>query len=119
MDQFVSALVLISALISILSGVNGLPSLRRSAEPRHSLQEIVVFGDSISDNGVCLECQPQYLDGSLFPKNIGNAFKLTNGTWPADPAYFKGHFSNGPVWVEDLAETLGVKLNDFAIGGGM
>lgn len=57
----------------------------------------VVFGDSFSDNG--------------------NVFTLTNRTWPADPAYYAGRFSNGPVWAEDLAVDLGVPLLDYAYGG--
>jgi energy-converting hydrogenase Eha subunit A len=52
MDQFVSALILIFALVSVISGVNGLPSLRRDGKTKHSFQEIVVFGDSVSDNGL-------------------------------------------------------------------
>ena len=66
---------------------------------------------------VCLNVSSRWFNVHVYCK-IGNAFKLTNGTWPADPAYFKGRFSNGPVWVEDFAENLGVKLNDFAVGGG-
>jgi hypothetical protein len=52
MDQLVSTLLLISALVSALSGVNGLPSLPRDGKTKHSFQEIVVFGDSVSDNGL-------------------------------------------------------------------
>lgn len=51
-----------------------------------------VFGDSISDNG--------------------NDFQLFSDTFPfPDPAnYFNGRFSNGQVWVEYLAEDLGLNL---------
>jgi len=60
---------------------------------------IVVFGDSLSDNGnlVFFEGQPE-----------------------PDPAiYFMGRFSNGPVWVEYLAapERLNAPLTDRALGG--
>ncbi|PHH71814.1 hypothetical protein CDD83_5099 [Cordyceps sp. RAO-2017] len=58
---------------------------------------VVVFGDSYSDNG--------------------NGFAMTNQTWPADPAYYKGRFSNGPVWPEYLAASLGIPLHDHAHGG--
>jgi hypothetical protein len=44
-------------------------------------------------------------------------YRFTNESWPADPAYYKGRFSNGPVWVENLANTLGLELHDFSIGG--
>jgi outer membrane lipase/esterase len=55
--------------------------------------QLVVFGDSLSDNG--------------------NLFAAT-GNPP--PPYYMGRFSNGPVWVEYLADRLNVPLNDFAYG---
>lgn len=61
--------------------------------------EIVVFGDSLSDNGNLLLIEDQ-------PK--------------PDPAlYYQGRFSNGPVWVEYLAEPprLNLPLHDRALGG--
>jgi len=58
---------------------------------------IVAFGDSMTDNG--------------------GAWILSNHTWPKDPAYFDHHFTNGPVWVEYLAQKLGMELIDLAIGG--
>lgn len=54
---------------------------------------VVVYGDSLSDNG--------------------NLFAATGGTIPGPP-YFDGRRSNGPVAVEQLATTLGVPLQDFA-----
>lgn len=59
---------------------------------------IVAFGDSFTDNG-------------------NGSFALTNQTWPADPAYFDGRFSNGPTWIEDVAATLSIPLLDHAFGG--
>lgn len=44
-----------------------------------TIKHLAVFGDSVSDNG--------------------NVYKLTDKQWP--PAkYYKGRFSNGPVWAE-------------------
>jgi len=67
---------------------------------------IVAFGDSLSD--------------------AGNVFLATNGAIPAPP-YVGGHFSNGPTWVEDLAQNLGLGTlrpslaggTDFAFGGAV
>lgn len=60
---------------------------------------LVVFGDSLSDNG-------------------NGSYKLTNHSWPADKAYFDGRFSNGPTYVEYLANDLGIPaLRDHAYGG--
>ena len=58
--------------------------------------EIYAFGDSLSDNG--------------------NVFAATGMGFPPAP-YAQGRFSNGPVWSENLAESLGVELDDFAFGG--
>jgi phospholipase/lecithinase/hemolysin len=59
-----------------------------------SYSALVVYGDSLSDNG------------NLFAA-IG---------YPPAP-YFNGRFSNGPVASEQLAGLLGVPLVDFAYGG--
>ncbi|MFB2837496.1 SGNH/GDSL hydrolase family protein [Floridanema evergladense] len=62
--------------------------------------QIYVFGDSLSD--------------------IGNVYKATNGNSPPSPPYFKGRYSNGPVWVEYLASKLKLTSNldnNFAYGG--
>ncbi|KAK0557112.1 hypothetical protein OC846_000759 [Tilletia horrida] len=69
---------------------------------KHKFGQVVVVGDSLSDNG--------------------NVYRFTNHTWPADPAYYKGRFSNGPVWVEYLARDIGphaggAPLIDLAYGG--
>ena len=71
-----------------------------------SLNAIYVFGDSLSD--------------------AGNAFIASGGTIPGPP-YSNGRFSNGAVWVQDLAPSLGlapVKASlaggtDYAVGGAL
>jgi phospholipase/lecithinase/hemolysin len=60
---------------------------------------IIVFGDSLSDTG--------------------NFYHLTGGRLPPEP-YFEGRFSDGPLWVEYLAEALGMQLfaeDDYAVAG--
>ena len=57
-----------------------------------TITSVVVYGDSLSDNG--------------------NLYAATGQ--PASPPYFQGRRSNGPVAVEDLAKTLNVPLNDLA-----
>jgi phospholipase/lecithinase/hemolysin len=56
---------------------------------------LVVFGDSGSDNG--------------------NFYRLFGR--PESPPHYLGRASNGPVWVEHLAERLGLALDDRAIIG--
>lgn len=84
--------VLITLLALLFSGFV-------SAAP---LKNIVVFGDSLSDNGNLYE----YMERKL----------------PESPPYYEGRFTNGPVWVEKLAELYFPKdgkgrLLDYAFGG--
>lgn len=58
-----------------------------------SFSQIVVFGDSLSDNG--------------------NLYAATGGLYPPPP-YWQGRRSNGPVGVEYMAAALGAPLADFA-----
>lgn len=59
------------------------------------ITSVVVYGDSLSDNG--------------------NLYGATGQ--PPSPPYFGGRVSNGPVAVEQIASALGVPLFDFAWAG--
>jgi outer membrane lipase/esterase len=67
---------------------------------------LYAFGDSLSD--------------------AGNVFLATGGATPAAP-YAGGHFSNGPTWVENLSQQLGLGPlapslaggTDYAFGGAV
>jgi phospholipase/lecithinase/hemolysin len=65
-----------------------------AAQTGQSISEVVVLGDSFSDNG--------------------NLYALTGNP---GPPYWQGRMSNGPVWAEYLAQRLGVPLSDFAWAG--
>ena len=65
--------------------------------PPPTYSSLVVFGDSYSDNG--------------------NEYRFSNNSWPADPAYYQGRFSNGLVWNEILAQNLSIPLKNYAYGG--
>jgi phospholipase/lecithinase/hemolysin len=79
------------ALIALAIG-GLLPSARAGA-----FDAIYAFGDSLSD--------------------VGNIYKATGGTEPGSP-YVNGQFSNGPVWVQDLAAGLGLApLTPSLLGG--
>jgi MYXO-CTERM domain-containing protein len=79
------------ALIALAMG-GILPSARAGA-----IDAIYSFGDSLSD--------------------VGNVYALTGGTEPGAP-YVNGQFSNGPVWVQDLAAALGLSpLTPSLLGG--
>jgi phospholipase/lecithinase/hemolysin len=62
--------------------------------------KIVTFGDSLSDTG--------------------NAFLYTGGLFPATPPNAAGRISNGALWIEHLAESLGMELqseDQYAVAG--
>jgi phospholipase/lecithinase/hemolysin len=69
-----------------------LPSARAS-----TIDAIYAFGDSLSD--------------------VGNVYAASGGVIPGAP-YVNGQFSNGPVWVQDLASALGLAPLSASLGGG-
>jgi phospholipase/lecithinase/hemolysin len=58
---------------------------------------IYVFGDSYCD--------------------VGNLFLADGGTFPISPPYFHGRFSNGLLWDEHVAGSLGLPLTPSLAGG--
>src|SRR5689334_22397744 len=59
------------------------------------ISQIVAFGDSLSD--------------------VGNTY-LAIGYPPAP--YYNGHYSNGPIWLEYLAQRLGIAAPTPSLAGG-
>lgn len=71
-----------------------------------NVDKVIIFGDSLSDNG--------------------NIYTFTHAAHrvlpfvpviPQNPPYYEGRFSNGQVWVELVADAMNVKLVDHAYGG--
>ncbi|HST91688.1 MAG TPA: autotransporter domain-containing esterase, partial [Brevundimonas sp.] len=58
-----------------------------SAANAQTYNRLVVFGDSLSDNG--------------------NLYAATGNTTPTSPPYFQGRYSNGPVFTELLGFNAG------------
>lgn len=74
-------------------------SLHRNQPTIQPINQLYIFGDSLSD--------------------VGNVFRSTGGIYPAPP-YFQGRHSNGQVWVEELATRLnlsGDHVKNLAWGG--
>lgn len=74
-------------------------SVFTSAAP---LNKLVIFGDSLSDNG--------------------NLYEFTRHQFPMSPPYYNGRFTNGQSWIELLAASSFPQdtknhLADFAVGG--
>lgn len=89
---FAIALFLAALLLTFMT------SVVLSTKQPAPIQQLIVFGDSLSDTGV--------------------VFRATNGVYPPNPPYYQGRYSNGRVWVEYLADALAIKqVNNFACGG--
>ena len=78
----------------------GLFSVSLMAAP--SFNHLIVFGDSLSDNG--------------------NLYEYMRHQMPQSPPYYEGRFSNGPTWVELVAQKYAPNsskdyLMDYAFGG--
>jgi len=63
-----------------------------------SYSQLYVFGDSLSD--------------------VGNIYELTDHNVPVSPPYAQGRFTNGKVWVQYLAEDLGLGPVTASLNGG-
>ena len=71
-----------------------------------SIDKIVIFGDSLSDNGNILSLTRKA--HRVFP---------SVPVIPKNPPYYEGRFSNGLNWVDNLAAGLDVPLLNYAYGG--
>ncbi len=102
-DPAITPASLASSAMSFLGG--SLDRLLPVSAPTPPFSTIYAFGDSLSD--------------------AGNVYIATQGAEPVSPPYSDGRFSNGPVWVQDLAGQLGLPPpgpslaggTDFAFGG--
>jgi outer membrane lipase/esterase len=80
-----------AAVAAIVAGAFGVALLSAPAEAQ-SYSRLVVFGDSLSDNG-----------------------NLTFFASAPPPPYYNGRFSNGPVWVERLGFNLQPFFNNVTL----
>ena len=94
---FAAGLALLSAMmVALVASMQSSNTVQIS----HQVNQLYVFGDSLSD--------------------VGNVLQATGGAYPPSPPYFQGRYSNGSVWVEYLGSDLGLtpKQNtNFAYGG--
>ena len=83
-----------------------------SARAAPIFDRLVVFGDSLSDAGNVFRLTSS--DPALYhpdpPPALGS---------PAFPAYYMGRASNGPNWVDQLADRLGLPRATASLGGGL
>lgn len=94
---FITAVIALLSLIMVL-----LTSSLHDNTSARTINQIYVFGDSLSD--------------------VGNMYRATNRNYPPNPPYFQGRYSNGQVWVEYLASKLALDAKqsaNYAFGGAM
>ncbi|AOY78861.1 SGNH/GDSL hydrolase family protein [Moorena producens JHB] len=60
---------------------------------------LYVFGDALSDSGNVFNIS-----------KAGNQVNPTIPITPQSPPYFQGRFSNGPIWVDFLADALDIEV---------
>src|ERR1043166_3910427 len=74
------------------------PVAPTTAAPGAPYSAIYAFGDSLTDTG--------------------NVSLATAGLVPVSPPYADRSFSNGPVWVQDLAQKVGIPALQPSLAGG-
>lgn len=84
--------ILRSAATSLAAGLLALAAASPASASGYSA--VVVYGDSLSDNG--------------------NFYAASGYTYPPSPLYYQGRRSNGPLAVEYMASQFGVPLVDLA-----
>jgi phospholipase/lecithinase/hemolysin len=80
----------------VLASLLFLAGLPAFAE-HHTYSALYLFGDS-------------YVD-------VGNIYLATNRAEPLSPPYYMGQFSNGPIWVEYVGQSLGLTVEPSLVGG--
>jgi outer membrane lipase/esterase len=76
-----------------------LETLEDRTVPSGLINNLVIFGDSLSD--------------------VGNVTLATGGAFPNPTLYYQGRFSNGPIWVDTLAKYLGEPAVRPSLAGGL
>jgi phospholipase/lecithinase/hemolysin len=85
-------LILGSAIVAILVGCG------EGSGGRFTYSDFIVFGASLSDTG--------------------NVYTATNGSDPgSSPSYYLGRWSNGPLWIDNVAQSYGKEIKAALLGG--
>jgi len=80
--------------------------LSQSVFAQTTIDKMIVFGDSLSDNGNI------YSITSKLHKTVPPIPVI-----PKKPPYYKGRFSNGLNWADNAAAAMEIDLADYAYGG--
>lgn len=86
--------------------LTGFSLLHASLTQAQTIDQIIVFGDSLSDNGNLY----------TFTKRA-HAVVPYVPVLPKDPPYYQGRFTNGSNWIDVLGTMYNVPVDDYAYGG--
>ena len=93
--SYLAALALLCAVLHVVPGAS--PAAPAAAATQH-YSAVYTFGDSLSDTG--------------------NAWIDSGNVTPPSPPYMGGRYSNGAIWVEDIAHAQGIALPAPRLAGG-
>ena len=83
--------LLIATCLTGLLSLGWASNLSAHGPAKVPIRSIFTFGDSLIDTG--------------------NLFAISGGFEPPSPPYFDGRFSDGPLWIEYLAEQLRIEID--------
>jgi 3-phytase len=78
---------------------------------------LLVIGGTVTAHAQCASYSKVYVFGDSYV-DTGNLFIATDGAYPPSPPYYMGRNSNGPLWVEVMAEELGLPNPAPNLAGG-
>jgi outer membrane lipase/esterase len=90
-----------------LGGLFTLAILISSSAAHATYSDLFIFGDSLSDSGN---------NAIVLAPNVTPIPIPANGFIPDFP-YASGHYTNGPIWAQNFASSLGLTANPSLLGG--
>jgi phospholipase/lecithinase/hemolysin len=104
-------IVIASLLILVFAGISPAHAKNPPAMDRPNFKKLVVFGESTSDIGnTWVLTGREIWDPTTWEPTEADPYGLqTLPTEPVPPLYDNGRWSNGPMWVEELSERLGIR----------
>lgn len=120
----------IACLISLVFNLANADLPQNVALKQTAIKKIIVFGDSLSDNGNDYNTTQPLQSLLLAIPAIHSSFPTGIVPSTYHEPYYNGRFSNGPLWVEQLAHLFDImntrnhranhfRFIDFAYGGAL
>ena len=96
----------VASLDLSLAGNAALTGINYTSNANHISNEysnIYAFGDSLTDIG-------NVFNATTFTQKLFALFGVDTPVLPPSPPYFEGRFSNGQIWIDNLADELDIDL---------